>query len=320
MADLTGNAADLQMAFARRNAVVLFGDEARDDYDAIKIAEIVRDSAGALLNNEAYIPPALRIDTSPFLMGGRAAAAGADGRQAAPAVRRPPPARRRQHRVQRRRRHPVPAAQHDQHRDPGAGLRGGERRDQPVAALPDDDPGGRRAGDVLARRRALEAAGVRAHRSARHVRGAVRARDGAAAHDRSARRTSRCRWTSISRSTSASWTRIACSRATHYVLAVRSELPAEQLVQRLPGLCKIASQAQLPQVLRSAATPGVPIQATHRPPAEIPVRAGVTYFQLNLQNDYWRSIAAGEGGRHLPAAAVRSRAREAGAAGGAAGG
>ncbi len=78
--------------------------------------------------------------------------------------------------------------------------------------------------------------------------------------------------------------------ATHLLLAIHAEGPEDQLAQRLPGLCKIASQAQLPQVLRSAATPGVPVQVTHRPPAEIPVRAGVTYFQLNLQNDYWRTI------------------------------
>jgi type VI secretion system protein ImpJ len=74
------------------------------------------------------------------------------------------------------------------------------------------------------------------------------------------------------------------------LLAVRSDVPEDQLAQRLPGLCKIASQTQLPQVLRSAATPGVPVQITHRPPAEIPVRAGITYFQLNLQSDYWRSV------------------------------
>jgi type VI secretion system protein ImpJ len=79
-------------------------------------------------------------------------------------------------------------------------------------------------------------------------------------------------------------------KASYFLLAVRSEIPEDQLAQRLPGLCKIASQAQLPQVLRSAATPGVPIQATHRPPSEIPVRAGVMYFQLNLQNEYWRTI------------------------------
>ena len=44
------------------------------------------------------------------------------------------------------------------------------------------------------------------------------------------------------------------------------------------------------RVIRSAATPGVPITLTHRPPAEIPVRSGVTYFNLNLQNDYWKAI------------------------------
>ncbi|HEY4185053.1 MAG TPA: type VI secretion system baseplate subunit TssK, partial [Polyangia bacterium] len=75
-----------------------------------------------------------------------------------------------------------------------------------------------------------------------------------------------------------------------YVLSVRSEIPEAQLAQRLPGLCKIASRAQLPLVIRSASTPGVPIQVTHRPPAEIPVRSGVTYFTLSLQNDYWKQI------------------------------
>ena len=78
--------------------------------------------------------------------------------------------------------------------------------------------------------------------------------------------------------------------APQYVLAVRSDIPEAQLVQRLPGLCKIASRAQLPQVIRSAATPGVPIQVTHRPPPEIAVRSGVTYFSLGLQNEFWQQI------------------------------
>src|SRR6187551_977560 len=70
VADLTGNASDLSMSFAHRNVTILFGDEAREDYDTMKIAELVRDGAGAILVNETYIPPAMRIDTSPFLMGG----------------------------------------------------------------------------------------------------------------------------------------------------------------------------------------------------------------------------------------------------------
>jgi type VI secretion system protein ImpJ len=64
VSDITGNGQDLTINFAHRNAVVLFGSEPRDDFDSIKIAEVVRDSTGALLVNEAYIPPALRIDSS----------------------------------------------------------------------------------------------------------------------------------------------------------------------------------------------------------------------------------------------------------------
>ncbi|HEX2659945.1 MAG TPA: type VI secretion system baseplate subunit TssK, partial [Polyangia bacterium] len=78
--------------------------------------------------------------------------------------------------------------------------------------------------------------------------------------------------------------------APQYVLAVRSEAKDGEAEKRLPGLAKISSRAQLPLVIRSAATPGVPITLTHRPPPEIPVRSGVTYFNLNLQNDYWRAI------------------------------
>ena len=70
-------------------------------------------------------------------------------------------------------------------------------------------------------------------------------------------------------------------------------MPERPLAQRLPGLCKIASRTQLPQVIRSAATPGVPIQVTHRPPQEIPIRAGVTYFHHERASEYWRQITAG---------------------------
>jgi type VI secretion system protein ImpJ len=79
-------------------------------------------------------------------------------------------------------------------------------------------------------------------------------------------------------------------RAPVYVLAISSVVPEDRLAQRLPGMCKIASRTQLPSIIRSAASPGVPITVTHRPPQEIPIKAGVTYFTLNIQNDFWRQI------------------------------
>jgi type VI secretion system protein ImpJ len=45
-----------------------FGDETRDDFDSIKIAEIVRNASGALSASEAFIPSVLSISASSFLV------------------------------------------------------------------------------------------------------------------------------------------------------------------------------------------------------------------------------------------------------------
>jgi type VI secretion system protein ImpJ len=68
--DMTGESADLPIAFARRNVSLLFGDEARDDFDSIKIAEILRNASGVPVVSEAFIPSVLSIAASPFLSGG----------------------------------------------------------------------------------------------------------------------------------------------------------------------------------------------------------------------------------------------------------
>ena len=40
-----------------------------------------------------------------------------------------------------------------------------------------------------------------------------------------------------------------------------------------------------------SATPGVPLNPTHRPPPEIPVRPKQVYFLLGMTDAYWRAIA-----------------------------
>jgi type VI secretion system protein ImpJ len=52
------------VALAMPNAILLFGDESRDGFAAIKIAEIVRDGRGDLALSEAFIPPCLRVSAS----------------------------------------------------------------------------------------------------------------------------------------------------------------------------------------------------------------------------------------------------------------
>jgi len=65
----------------------------------------------------------------------------------------------------------------------------------------------------------------------------------------------------------------------------------EQLARELAIRAKIASWTQLPFLMRQA-TRGVPLQVTHRPPPEIPVRPGVVYFTMDVSVEHWRHVLA----------------------------
>jgi type VI secretion system protein ImpJ len=288
VADVTGTASDLAMAFAHRAATVLFSDEPREDFDAIKIAEVVRDGHGALLINETYIPPALRIDASEFLMGG---------------VRRLLTlmvAKQRQLAGDRRQRD-------------GASIQfnaGDVTRFLQLSTVNGAIPllnYGATNGEISPQSLYMVLMQV-AGQLATFSNDVDPSQLPIFAHT-DLRRTFEelfARVTALLRTTiheAYLTVPLVVSQGVHignldddqllrapqFLLSVRSEYPEDQLAQRLPGLCKIASRDQLPHILR-AATPGVPIQITHRPPSEIPVRAGVTYFTLGLQNDHWRKI------------------------------
>ena len=79
-------------------------------------------------------------------------------------------------------------------------------------------------------------------------------------------------------------------RCPRFVLAVEAELTQQDVANRLPKLSKIASWKQINQIVRSA-TPGVPLVVTHRPPSEVPVRPRQVYFMLGTDDPYWRQIA-----------------------------
>jgi type VI secretion system protein ImpJ len=59
---------DMQIAFARPNLRVLFAGEQLDGYSSIKIAELERTTTGRLAVSENYIPPALNVAASPWLV------------------------------------------------------------------------------------------------------------------------------------------------------------------------------------------------------------------------------------------------------------
>jgi type VI secretion system protein ImpJ len=289
VSDLTGNAQDLAIAFAHRNAVILFGDETREDFDSIKIAEIVRDGTGALLNNEAYIPPALRIDASAFIMGG---------------VRRLLSlmvAKQRQLAGDRRQRDgasiefnaadvtrflqlstvnsAIPvltySASNGEISPTNLYLLLVQVAGQLATFSPDVDP---------------SKLPIFQHTNLRATFEELFARVTALL-----RNTVRETYLTVPLDSSEGLhvghlDDERYLRAPHYVLSVTSDIPADLLAQRLPGLCKIASRTQLPSIIRSSSTPGVSVQVTHRPPQEIPIRAGITYFTLGAQGEYWKQI------------------------------
>jgi type VI secretion system protein ImpJ len=289
VSDLTGNASDLAMGFAHRNTAILFGDEAREDFDAVKIAEVVRDGRGALLINETYIPPTMRIDSAPFLMGG---------------VRR------------------LLALMMTKQR-----MLSGDRRERDGSIIEFSSSDVTRFVQLATINSAIplltyattngEITPNQLYLLLAQVAGQL----ATFSNDVDPSKLPIFVYTDMRATFEELFARIIMLlqttirdaymvvpmeivdgvhlgkldderllTASQFVLTVRSDIPVDKLAQRLPGLAKISSRAQLRKLIGSAATPGVPIQVTHRPPSEIPVKSGVTYFSLNLQNDYWQQV------------------------------
>jgi type VI secretion system protein ImpJ len=288
VADASGSAEDLQISYAERNVVLLFGDEPRTDFDSIKIAEIVRETSGRLVVNDAYIPPVLQVETSPFIMESLRRLLGLMT------------AKQRQLADERRQR--GPSAVEFNASDITRFLqlhtlntavpvltelgRGGDMTAKSLyfflvqiagqlsTFVADEDPSKfppfvytdlrSTFEEVFARLTALLQTTARAG----HLPVPLEVNQGLHVGKLSDQHVGRC---------------------GNYVLAVRSDMPEDQVTQRLPGFCKIASFNQLPYILR-AASPGVPIKVTHRPPPEIPIRPGVVYFMLEVGSDYWKHV------------------------------
>lgn len=58
------------VTWGRNNLRILYGTEPRDAYETIRIAQLVRDRTGAIVQRKDFIPPILRIKTSDHIMTG----------------------------------------------------------------------------------------------------------------------------------------------------------------------------------------------------------------------------------------------------------
>ncbi|MFL5417841.1 MAG: type VI secretion system baseplate subunit TssK [Myxococcales bacterium] len=279
--------ATVPVAFARLNATLLVGDEPREDYETVKIAEIVRGPAGQLAVSDGYVPPCLRIAAAPGVVARMrellARAIGkqrelADGRQQREAVSATAVsdlARQMQLLVLNA---GIPVLAHHAEVADGsarevylalsqlAGQLSTFGGDADPATLPKFaytdlrstfDPLFARLGKILG-----EVGGVQ------YVAVPLEQRPGGL-------HLARIQDDRILRS--------------QLFLAVKSELSEQQVAEQVPRLCKIASTSEI-QGLMQAAAPGLSLKVVHRPPPQIPLRAGTQYFALASDDRYWQSI------------------------------
>lgn len=74
-----------------------------------------------------------------------------------------------------------------------------------------------------------------------------------------------------------------------FYLGVRALVPESQLIERVPRIIKIASRDVIDAVIGSA-LPGVTLTHASPPPASIPTRLGFHYFALDSIGPYWQGI------------------------------
>ncbi|HEY0709686.1 MAG TPA: type VI secretion system baseplate subunit TssK [Polyangia bacterium] len=289
VADLGDVGSQIDVSFGRNNLTILFGDEPRDDFASVKIAEVARDGTGSLALVPTYVPPCLRTSGSAFLMESLRRVLGLLlGKQ------RELSDRRRQRDASTLEFDAadvtlflqlnalnglIPVLKHVSDTgdmtpyelylllSQGAGQLTTfstevEPLDLPAFVFTD-------LRSTFEQLFAMLTLLVRQTVKEAHVKVDLTVKNGIHFGALEGEQFARCR---------------------QYVLAVRAEnVPEEQVAERLPTRSKIASWKDLEPVLRGS-KPGVPLRVTHRPPAQIPVRAGVVYFLLDVNDGYWKQV------------------------------
>ena len=287
--DRAGSGSTADVLFAKRRPVLLFGGEPRDGIVCFKILEIVRDDTGSLVVSEPYIPPCLRVDASPFLLGGlrrllntmvtRHKSLSESRRQTSASTVEFSPKDVTRFLLLSTINSYIPVLKHvidSGHTTPAdcyllLSQLAGQLTTFSVEIQPTDLPrfvyADLRATfeELFARLLQLLQATIEDH----YMSLVLQVRKdgmymGATKEDRF-------------------W---SCDK---YLLAIKTELPEQPTATQVPRLCKLASWHDIGSIL-TVATPGAPVEVTYRPPPEIPVKAGLVYFAISTENQYWRGI------------------------------
>lgn len=78
-------------------------------------------------------------------------------------------------------------------------------------------------------------------------------------------------------------------RSAAFILAVNADLPSEQLRTQFPTQIKIGPPEKLRDLVMSH-LPGITTCALPVAPRQLPYHAGYTYFELDRQSEFWKSV------------------------------
>lgn len=287
VSDNTGTAKPVQVAFARRNTSIVFGDESREGCDAIQVAELVRDSHGGLAVCEPFIPSCLCIRASDFIVSGLRRTVGlmASKQRDLSEMRRRPDGGQIQfaatdiseflqlntlntfipvlnHMVETG---DIPPREVYLALIQLAGQLGTFSEHSSPSTLPKFNYGDLRQTfePLFARLMGLIRTAVRERYTKVHLEQSANGVLTAAIDEQ------------LSSST--------------LVLAVKCDIADQTVGEQVPRLAKLAASSQIQAIVRSAMS-GVPLHLTHRPPSEIPVQSGVVYFLVSTHDQYWHSV------------------------------
>src|SRR6202012_5668710 len=70
LADVNSGPGPQPIDVAKVQVRILYGEERRDGFDTIRIAQLVRSPNGAVIVKQNYVPPVLRVAASPYLAHG----------------------------------------------------------------------------------------------------------------------------------------------------------------------------------------------------------------------------------------------------------
>jgi type VI secretion system protein ImpJ len=287
--DATAPGQQLPVSLARPNATLLFGDESREDFDTVKIAEVGRNPAGQPALVEGYIPPALKLGASPWLL--------ARTREVLTRV----VAKQRELSEGRRQRDAAPGELSGQDVSRLLQLFALNGQVPVVAHLAEAADESPRAAyvalSVLAGQLSTFAADSDpttlpkfSHIDLRATFEPLFARLGELLGALAV-----AQYIPVPLEQRAGGLHLARLQDDRVLqaglfLMVKSELPEQQVADNVPRLCKIASTAEI-QGLVQAAAPGLQVTWLPRPPPQLPARTGTTYFAVAKTERFWQSIA-----------------------------